>query len=480
MEKERSELSDQEKPLEVLVVDDEPAHAEAVAGSLERIGAESIVVHSEKEALEKVHERFFDVVVTDLMLETNESGLRVLEETKKEAPETEVIVMTAYSGIETAVDAMRNGAFNYLQKPLDLKQLRTIVEKAGESARLRRINRELKQRLDEKFGFGGVVGNCPLMIELIERLKRVSPTDATVLILGETGTGKELFAQALHQNSPRKNKPFVALNCAALSESLLEDELFGHVKGAYTGATTDRMGKIEFAQGGTLFLDEVGDMPLQTQSKLLRVLEECKISRVGANEEVKVDVRLISATNRNLEDAIKEGTFRMDLYHRLKVIQLRIPSLKERSTDIPILLDHFIKIFSKHFGKPVKGISQAARRRLFLYDWPGNVRQLKNTVESMVAMDLDGILDVDDLPEDILSAFPENGSIPANTETPAVIPLPADQDSIIRQLVGLSLEDLESRFIKETLNAAGGNREETAKMLGIGERTLYRKIKENS
>ena len=473
----------QETPLDVLVVDDEPAHAEVVADSLERIGAVSVVVHSEKEATEKIKEKFFDVVVTDLMLEKNDGGLEVLQLVKSTAPETEVIIMTAYSGVETAVEAMRQGAFNYLQKPLDIKQLRTIVEKAGESARLRRVNRELKQRLDEKFGFDGVIGNSPEMLRIIERLKRVAPTDATVLVLGETGTGKELFAQALHQNSPRKNQPFVALNCAALSESILESELFGHIKGAFTGATTDRVGKFEYAAGGTIFLDEVGDMPMPTQIKLLRVLENGEITRVGSNKVIKVNVRLISATNRNLETLVENGSFRSVLYHRLKVITLHIPPLRDRSSDLPVLLDHFLRIFSQKFNKKIKGVSQSARRRLYQYDWPGNVRQLKNVVESMIAVDMDGILDMDDLPDELIEdqgaeTMPDR--IPREMPAVIAVPGPVDIGATLLPLVGHSLDEIEQAFIMQTLNSTGGNREETAAMLGIGERTLYRRIKDLS
>ena len=470
---ENAALSEENAPLSVLVVDDEPAHADSVASSLERIGAESLIAHSEKEAQKMLGERLFDVVVTDLMLEKSDGGLEVLHAVKEKTPETEVIVMTAYSGIETAVEAMRSGAFNYLSKPLDIKQLRAIVEKAGESSRLRRLNRELSARLDEKFGFGGVIGNSPAMLAAIERLKRIAPTDASVLILGETGTGKELFAQAIHQNSPRKNKPFVALNCAALSENILESELFGHIKGAFTDATSDRIGKFEYAQGGTIFLDEVGDMPMATQIKLLRVLENGEITRVGSNDVIKVNVRLLSATNRNLEEAVENGTLRQDLYHRLKVVTLRLPPLRERTSDIPILLDHFIKIFAKKYGKEIRGVSQGARRRLFLYDWPGNIRQLKNIAESMVVVDFDGLLDVDDLPDEILEAFPVEKPIEGGTasgESLAGAPLSS--------LVGLSMDEVEKRFILETLRLCGGNREETAKNLGIGERTLYRKLKE--
>jgi two-component system, NtrC family, response regulator HydG len=301
------------------------------------------------------------------------------------------------------------------------------------------------------------------MRDVIERLKRIAPTNASVLIQGETGTGKELVAQAIHQNSPRKSKPFVALNCAALSENILESELFGHVKGAFTDASADRIGKFEYAHGGTMFLDEVGDMPLATQIKLLRVLENGEITRVGSNQPIKVNVRILSATNRNLEESIEAGTFRSDLYHRLKVVTIRLPTLQERSQDIPILIDYFIRQFTAQHEKHIKGVSPAARHKLLCYDWPGNVRQLRNVVESMVVVDYDGLLDVDDLPEEL-----------AGPKEPAGEPATAS----LAALVGKSLEEIERLFVTETLRATGGNREDAAQMLGMGERTLYRKIKE--
>jgi two-component system response regulator HydG len=288
-----------------------------------------------------------------------------------------------------------------------------------------------------------------------------------VLIQGETGTGKELVAKAIHQNSPRKKRPFVPLNCAALSEHILESELFGHIRGAFTDASADRQGKFEYANGGTLFLDEVGDMPVPTQIKLLRVLESGEITRVGSNEPVHVDVRILSATNRDLEAAVESGSFREDLYHRLKVVTIRLPSLAERREDIPLLLDHFLKEHTKRHNKSIQGISTAARRRLLAYDWPGNVRQLRNVIESMVVVDFDGVLDLDDLPSEL--APPTDGE---NHSGGA-----GGQDGL-HDLVGKSLSELESLFIGETLKVTGGNREEAAEMLGIGERTLYRKIKE--
>jgi len=451
-----------ESPGRALIVDNDRDHAEVVAESLDRVGFGCRVATSGRQGAELVEQEPFDVVITDLVM-SDLDGLGVLERSKQHQPEAEVIFITGHGTVPSAVEAMQRGAFNYLLKPLDLGQLRAIALRAAENARLRRANLELKRRLDERFGFEGVVGDSPQMRDVIEKLKRIAPTNASVLIEGQTGTGKELVAQAIHQNSPRKNKPFVALNCAALSENILESELFGHVKGAFTDASADRVGKFEYAHGGTMFLDEVGDMPMATQIKLLRVLENGVITRVGSNDPIKVNVRILSATNRELEEAIEAGTFRSDLYHRLKVVTVRLPTLVERSQDLPILIDYFMRQFARQHGKQIKGVSPAARRRLFAFEWPGNVRQLRNVVESMVVVDYDGLLDVDDLPEEL-----------ADPGEPAAEPSTAP----LAALVGKPLEEIERLFIAETLRVTGGNREDAAQMLGIGERTLYRKIKE--
>ncbi|QDT69541.1 DNA-binding transcriptional response regulator [Planctomycetes bacterium MalM25] len=453
-------------PIRVLVVDNDEAHAEAMGESLSKIGYACDVTHSGAEASALMEKGDYEIVVTDLVMPGGSGGLEVLAEARERLPEAEVILVTGHGTIESAVEAMRRGAFNYLLKPLDLAQLRAVVDNAARSQHLRRANAELRKRLDEKFGFEGVVGESEAMRGVIERLSRIAPTDATVLIQGDTGAGKELVAQAIHQNSPRKTRPFVALNCGALSENILESELFGHIKGAFTDASHDRVGKFEYADGGTLFLDEVGDMPLPTQIKLLRVLESGEITRVGSNEAKKVDVRILSATNRDLENAIAEGTFREDLYHRLKVVTVRLPKLIERREDIPLLIEHFLRLHSKRHHKKVKSVSSAARRRLMAYDWPGNVRELKNAIESMVVVDMDGVLDLDDLPEQFTSHAGDD----------AVDAAPAGGS--LAELVGKTMSDLEGLFIAETLKVTGGNREEAAKMLGIGERTLYRKIKE--
>lgn len=452
-------------PIRVLVVDNDIVHARTMGEGLGRLGHDVTVVGSGGEGARRIEQEVFDVVVTDLMM-NDIGGLEILARAKRAGPETEVIVVTGHGTIPSAVLAMQQGAFTYLQKPLDLGHLRAAVEKASEGIRLKRQNLELNRRLDEKFGFEGVIGSSGQMLALVDRMKRIAPTDATVLIQGETGTGKELVAQAIHQNSPRKPKPFVALNCAALSENILESELFGHVKGAFTDASSDRVGKFEYANGGTLFLDEVGDMPMATQIKLLRVLESGEITRVGSNTPVRVNVRILSATNRNLEEAIEGGGFRSDLYHRLKVVTVAIPPLRERAGDIPLLIEHFVKQFAKRHGKSIKGVSLAARVKLGSYPWPGNVRQLRNVVESMVVVDCDETLDVDDLPLELAP------------DAPAVAAGPVEMTTGLQSLVGKPLEEVERVFITETLKLTGGNREQAAALLGIGERTLYRKIKE--
>ncbi|MFO0788294.1 MAG: sigma-54 dependent transcriptional regulator [Pirellulales bacterium] len=450
-------------PIQVLVVDNDASHAEAMADSLRSIGFACTVATSGREAFSLLESSTFEIVVTDLKM-PDVGGLEVLAKCKELQPDAEVVLVTGHGTIESAVEAMQRGAFNYLLKPLDLKQLRAVVENAARSQYLRRANAELHRRLDERFGFEGVIGNSPQMHDVVMRLQRIAPTDATVLIQGETGTGKELVAKAIHQNSPRKKRPFVPLNCAALSEHILESELFGHIRGAFTDASSDRQGKFEYADGGTLFLDEVGDMPIPTQIKLLRVLESGEITRVGSNEPVKVNVRILSATNRDLEKAIASGAFREDLYHRLKVVTIVLPRLADRREDIPLLIEFFMKEHARRHQKTIRGISTAARRRLLAFDWPGNVRQLRNVIESMVVVDIDEVLDLDDLPAELAPVGPA-----AEAGSP---------DDGLHQLVGKSMADIEAMFIGETLKVTAGNREEAAKMLGIGERTLYRKIKE--
>jgi two-component system response regulator HydG len=409
-----------------------------------------------------IEEQNFDIVLTDLIMD-GAGGMEILSKAKQELPDAEVVILTGHQTIKTAVAAMQAGASTYLTKPLDINELRTVADKVSQKQRLQRSNIELQQQLNEKFGFEGVIGNSSSMHAVVARLRQVAPTSASVLITGESGTGKELAAKAIHVNSPRRNKPFVPLNCAELSENVLESELFGHVKGAFTGADRDRIGRFQYANGGTLFLDEIGDMPMPIQVKLLRVLESGEIVRVGTNEPIKVNVRLISATNRDLVDTIAEGKFRQDLYHRLKVVSVKLPPLRERREDLDLLIDHFLREFTATYGKSITAITPAVRKVLRAYNWPGNVRELRNTVESMVVIDFDGIIDLDDLTED-LQAISVGSKGEARTG--------------LDSLVGKSIEEIERHYIAETLKLTAGNREEAARLLGIGERTLYRKLKE--
>lgn len=453
-------------PIRVLIVDDDEAHAQAVAESLERINCTCTVAGSGQRGSQLIESETYDVVVTDLRMDEVD-GLAILRKTKEELPEAEVIVLTGHGSINSAVTAMQHGAYTYLTKPLDISELRTAVEKASTRLRLIRRNAELSQRLDEKFGFEGVIGSSPQMNKVIETLKNVSPTEATVLISGENGTGKELVAKAVHQNSPRKSKPFVPLNISALPESTLESELFGHEEGSFTGAVGRRIGKFEHANGGTLFLDEVGEMPMETQIKLLRVLEDRKITRLGSNDELEVNVRLVAATNADLKTMVDNRTFRQDLYYRLNVVAIQLAPLRERPGDIPLLMDHFLKDFSSRNDKQVRGFSRNARHALMTYDWPGNIRQLRNTIERMLILDTDGMLDVDDLPEEIQ---PSDLS-PSETGF-------GDVAAAADALIGRPLTEVERHYIQRALELTDGKREEAASMLGISERTLYRKISE--
>ncbi len=451
-------------PFSVLIVDDDEPHAQAVADSLASLGCDCTIANSGSKGVEEIESQNFDIVITDLKME-DVDGLAILRKAKDELPDAEVIVLTAHSSIPSVVTAMQGGAYTYLTKPLDIQELRSSVDKASSRIRLIRKNVALSRGLDEKFGFEGVIGNGPAMHRVIEQLKNLAPTDTTVLILGESGTGKELVARALHQNSPRKNKPFVPLNISALPESILESELWGHEAGAFTGAATRRIGKFEYANGGTLFLDEVGEMPMDTQIKLLRVLEDRKITRLGSNDEKSINVRLVAATNADLKSMMETGEFRSDLFYRLSVVTIYLPPLRDRREDIPLLIEHFLKELTKRNGREVEGLTRAARQVLVAFDWPGNIRQLRNVIEGMLALDTDGKLDIDDLPTELAMLA---------GHSPEGFPAAAGTDI----LIGRPLSDVEKYYIARALELTGGRREETAKMLGMGERTLYRKIKE--
>jgi two-component system response regulator HydG len=450
------------EPIRILVIDDEEYHAQALAESLQRQGYECVIATSGSAGAQKLTEEEFDVILTDLRMEDLD-GLALLRKAKQAAPDAEVVLITGHGDVKTAVEAMQQGAANYLTKPVDVAELRAIVAKTAERLRLARANRELKRQLEEKFGFEGMVGNSPKMHEVLAKLRGIAPTNVTVLIQGETGTGKELVAKAIHTNSPRNHKPFVALNCTALNENLLDDELFGHEPGSFTGGDRLRKGRFEHANGGTLFLDEVADMPLPLQAKLLRVLENQEVFRIGSNEPIKVNVRVLSASNRDLEAAVADGTFRQDLYFRLKVVTVRLPPLRERREDIPLLAAHFIKELNRLHNKRVTGIAEPVRKAMAAYDWPGNVRELRNTLESMMVQDQDGVLGMEDLQEgDRLRGLQVSDGT-------AVGPA---------SLIGRPLAEVERYYMERALDLTNGNREEAARMLGIGERTLYRTIQD--
>lgn len=446
----------------VLVVDDERDHADGIAEAIEKLNVKAITVYNSKDALEIVRDRSVDIVVTDLKLGDSHDGLAILDEAKKHNPNTEVILITAYATIDTCKEAIRRGAYDYLVKPIDIDQLRTLVEQAGRRASTG-YRRQIKRGETDKeyFVFDGVRGENPAMAGVFEVLRRVAPTNISVLIEGQSGTGKELLARAIHNNSKRRDKPFKPINCAGLTETLLESELFGHTKGAFTGATTDRKGLFEIADKGTLFLDEIGDMPLNMQAKLLRVIEDGVVMPVGSNKAIVVDIRIISATNHDLTKLVEEKRFRQDLYFRIKGVSVSIPPLRDRPEDIPKFIEYFIKEAADEIGSEVSGITEAAQSVLFSYDWPGNIRQLRNCIRTMVVMCDRKELDVQDMPPEIhhLKQLAASNRVP-------------------KDLAGVSLNDLEKQAIIDTLDRTKNNREKAAKILGIGERTLYRKIKE--
>jgi len=452
----RTEPADEALGLKVLVIDDNDAEARSAAEAIERIGCECQVATSGAEGLERVRAGGIDLILTDLVMR-DISGLEIVVEARKHWPDVEVIVITGHGSIDTAIKATQAGAMMYLEKPLNVKVLRTYVRKAAERQTVVRDRNRLKQELDKRFGFEGIVGQSETMQRVFDTLRQIAPTRATVLIEGESGTGKELVARAIHNNSPRRARPFVALNCAALSEGILESELFGHEKGAFTGADTRRDGRFEYAHQGTLFLDEVGDMPMSTQIKLLRVIEQGEIFRVGSNAPIRVDVRLIAATNQDMAGLVARKQFRDDLYFRLNVVRLRLPPLRERPNDIPLLADYFLQQFRREHGTNVDRITPDALRRFGQYNWPGNVREMRNCIEAMVVTSSSRVLDAGDIPAyigDVQAASPDTLAIPP----------------------GVSLDEMEKEMIRRTLERTGGNREETARILKIGERTLYRKL----
>jgi two-component system response regulator HydG len=474
---------------QVLIVEDEPEHADVMAEALRRPGHVCTIVGSVAEAAEELRAGSFDVIVTDLRMpasagqegtdaEGSDAGMRVLDMAARLQPDAETIMVTAHGDVPTARNAFKHGAFDFVEKPLDLAVFRSVVNRAAEAAVVRAESGELKD-LVQHDGFDGIVAGSEAMRRILNTVRTVANSTIPVLITGESGTGKELIAKAVHAHSPRKDRRYVTMNCAGQAESLLEDQLFGHVRGAYTGADKDREGVFEYANGGTLFLDEIGDMPLTMQAKLLRVLESGEVVRVGANETRHTDVRFVSATNRDLKKMVDEGSFRQDLYFRINGSHIHLPPLRERREDIPRIVRHAAAKLSETLT-PARGVpefSDAAMMRLTSYDWPGNVRQLLNVVQnaiitavgatsaSMGSMGGQGPVRVaaDHIPTDVVSGENDAGEGPSGATG---------------SLAGSSLEQLEKRAIRETLQLTGGNREKAAQLLGIGERTLYRKLKE--
>jgi DNA-binding NtrC family response regulator len=442
--------------LTILVADDEKNIREGLREALALDGYEVATAADGREALDAVTRGDIDLLITDLKM-PRLSGEELLKSVAAQFPTMPVIILTGHGTIESAVQAMHDGAYDFLTKPVNLDRLSLLVKRALASRELALQNRAMQEELERRSGFASIIGRSAEMKQVFEMVRQVAPSRSSVLITGESGSGKEMIAEALHYNSPRKDKPFIKLHCAALTESLLESELFGHEKGAFTGAIARKRGRFELAHLGTLFLDEIGEINQNVQIKLLRVLEEKKFERVGGEETVETDVRLIAATNRDLKEAIAKGTFREDLYYRLNVVNIHIPPLRERKEDIPLLVAAFLREFSQENGRSIEGIDAKARLALYNYSWPGNVRQLRNSIESAVVLSKGTTITLDDLPPNIRG---ETGT-----------------DSL-RLAVGASLAEMEKEVIRSTLAREGGNKSRTAEILGIGRKTLHRKIEE--
>jgi DNA-binding NtrC family response regulator len=440
----------------LLVADDEKNIREGLREALQMEGYEVIPAADGREALDILERGEIDLVVTDLKM-PRVSGEELLRKVSAGYPTVPVIILTGHGTIESAVQAMHDGAYDFLTKPVNLDRLSLLVKRALGTRELALQYRQLQEELERRSQFSNIIGRSAEMRQVFELVRQVAPARTSVLVTGESGVGKELIAEALHYNSPRRDKPFIKLHCAALTESLLESELFGHEKGAFTGAIARKRGRFELAHLGTLFLDEIGDINPTVQIKLLRVLEEKKFERVGGEETVEVDVRLIAATNRDLRDAIARGTFREDLYYRLNVVNIHIPPLRDRKDDIPLLMASFLREFSQENGRTIEGIDPKARRALVGYSWPGNVRQLRNTIESAVVLCKGSAITLEDLPPTIRG---EPGG------------------EAVRLSVGISLAEAEKELIRSTLAREGGNKSRAAEVLGIGRKTLHRKLQE--
>ena len=440
--------------VKILVVDDEAIIRESLRDWLADAGYEVFTAENGSKALELIEKERLGIVIADLVM-PGMDGIELMKKAKEIQPSIEVIIITAYASIPTAIAAMKEGAYDYIEKPFCPERAELLIQKLAEHRKIVEENLSLRQRLEERHHFESIITKSSKMQRVIELIKVVAKSNATVLITGESGTGKELVARAVHSHSPRMGRPFVAVSCGALPESLLESELFGHEKGSFTGAYAQKKGKFEFANRGTLFLDEVGEMSGNIQVHLLRVLEEKEFTRVGGNEPIKVDVRVISATNKDLKRAIANGEFREDLYYRLNVVTIELPPLRERKEDIPVLAQHFLNKFALENDKEVTGFSPEATKSLLDYDWPGNVRELENAVERGVILAKGSLVTVADLPQESASLA---RSVP----------------------IGRALREVERNHILSVLNGTGGNYSEAARVLGITRMTLYNKAREYS
>ena len=443
---------------QVLIVDDDRAHRIMLKTLLGEWGHEIHEADDGSTAIQMVQQQPFDLVLMDIRM-LKVSGLEALSQIKSYNPAIPVIIMTAYSSVETAIEAIKNGAYDYLTKPLDFDKLHIIMDRAMEHRRLIAENRLLRNTIESQFDTQNIIGQSPSMLKLLNVARQAAPSEATVLITGESGTGKELIAGLIHYNSPRKEGPFIKINCAAITETLIESELFGHEKGAFTGADRKKEGRILQANGGSIFLDEVSEMPATMQVKLLRVIQERELTRVGGDNVLPFDVRVIAATNKLLPSLIAKGIFREDLYYRLNVIGLNVPPLRQRQEDIPILAHHFLDMFIKKNNKSLKGFTPKLMDTLLRYDWPGNVRELMNVIERSVVLAQSEYLD-----DETISIIPNS----QKTES-------ADA---FQDIANKPLEDIEKSAILTTLQAADGNKSETARRLGITRKTLHKKLKQ--
>ncbi len=443
--------------MKILVIDDEKNIGEVIKLIFEKEDYDVTLAFNGEEGKEKIQNEYFDVIISDIKL-PDVSGMEILKLTKNLYPEVPVIMITAYASTSTAVQAMKLGADDYVIKPFDIDELRIIVKKAYEKKKLEIENKKLQRLIDEKYSFENIIGKSKQMKSIFLLIDKIAPLDTTILITGESGTGKDLIAKAIHYRSLRREGPLVAINCASIPENLLESELFGYKRGAFTGAITNKIGLFQEANGGTLFLDEIGEMPQGLQAKLLRVLQDKKVRPLGGTQEREVNVRIIAATNHNLEKMVEEGNFREDLFYRLNVINIEIPPLRKRKEDIPLLVNHFIEKVNKKLNKNIKGVSPELLELFFLYDWPGNVRELENIVERLMILEETELLTTKHLP----SKYKEIKSINE-------VSLPKEFDNFN---LNTYLDNIAKKIISLSLEKSGGNKKEAAKLLGISYRSF--------